>query len=260
MTSSRVDKRIAEYQEQLHEDDLKLFNKCYSDVLNDLRIEEIKDELVDEYQHSEDHLQLIVATASGFHHNPLADGFDSGYRFAFTEPLEEQNLLGKEGVKNGDVLLARETDDKVYLCIVECKAGACGDRNWVTELQGIQKVVETDGYKNTLKSQLGVVDKELRFIQYVLLGKITQTVAMDYGGIDDEMDVPDEYAFWGHAIGSQSMVHVYGKVCDHQLQRTVGNTIDTGKVQNPIQFTFSDHSVTQLKVVIGDLINEKKAE
>lgn len=256
MTLGRIDERITEYREQLHENDLKSFNELYEKELDNLNIAEIRDELIDEYQHSEDHLQLVVATASGFHHTPLADGFDSGYRFAFTEPLEEQNQLGKEGVKNGDILLVRETDEKVYLCIVECKSGGCGGRDWVTELQGIQNVVETDGYEDTLKSQLDVVNKELRFIQYILLGKITQIVAMDYDGLDEDIDIPDEYAFWGYAIGSQSMVHVHGMVSDHQLQRTIGDTIDTGKVQNPIQFTFSDHSVTQLRMIVGDLIKK----
>jgi hypothetical protein len=206
-----------------------------------------------EYQKSEDHLELVAATASAFHQTELAGGYESGYEFAFTEPLEEQNseVVGEEGVTNGDVLLVKEDGPDVYICIVECKAGTHAGREWAKELSDIEDAV--DEYRDTLKRQIGVEQKEIRHEQYVLLGRISQIVAMN----EDNFDISENYAFWGYETGERELVHIQGEVRDLDLKRIITDSIDTSLVENPIEFTYSDHPLTQLKVLIENMIREK---
>jgi len=144
-----VDERIEEYRSRLHSNDRDDFEERFEEEVSQLDIGEIQDELRSEYQQSEDHLELVVAVASGFHQTPLADGYESGYEFAFTEPLEEQNseYVGNEGVKNGDVLLVKEDEGDVYLCVVECKAGSNSGRDWVDELRGIEETLSQEQHR-----------------------------------------------------------------------------------------------------------------
>ncbi|MFP8953143.1 hypothetical protein ACLI4Z_09255 [Natrialbaceae archaeon A-arb3/5] len=259
---SGVDERIEEYRSRLAPDDRREFDQRLETTFDDLEREEIYDELDSELGQSESHLELIIATASAFHQNPIADGYSSGYRFAFTEPLEEQNsdAVGEEEVKNGDVLLAKEEDEDVYLCVIECKAGSTAGRDWVQELEEIEEVINTDGYREKLKEQLGVEGKEIRHEQYVLLGRITQIHSMNYDQIDDDVDIPPNYAFWGYDLGDQQMVNIHGEVRDHELAGVINDSIDAGKIENPINFTYGDHPITKLQVLVEEIVAEKSQD
>lgn len=262
MPNIGVDEQIEDYRSRLHSNDKDDFDERFNEELARLDTDEIRDELRSEYQQSEDHLELVVAVASGFHQTRLADGYASGYEFAFTEPLEEQNseYVGNEGVKNGDVLLVREDEGDVYLCVVECKAGRNAGRDWVDELQGIDESLSQDQHRRTLKSQIGAEDADIRHIQYVLLGKVAEIVAMNYDEIDEALDIPPNYAFWGYDLGDQALMHIHGEVRDQDLMSVIGDSIDTGKVANPIQFTYGDHPLTQLKVLIEKIITTNQKE
>ena len=181
-----VDERIEDYRSRLHPNGKEDFDQRFEEEVSDLDVDEIRDELRNEYQQSENPLELVVAVASGFHQTPLAEGYESGYEFAFTDPLEEQNTgyIGSEGVKNGDVLLVKEDDEDVYLCVVECKAGRNAGRDWVDELQGIEATLPEDQYRETLKSQIGAENSEIRNIQYVLAGRVSEIFAMNYDEIE----------------------------------------------------------------------------
>jgi hypothetical protein len=255
---SWIDDRIEDYRSRLHPDDRDRFDNRYEDALDALDKQEIHDELEANYSLEEDHLELVMAIASAFGHQPVADGYDTGYRFAFTEPLEEQNheLVGEEGVRNGDVLLVKEENGSAKICIVECKAGSSAGRDWVQKLQDIEVIINTDGYRETLKEQLGV--DQIVHEQYVLCGKVAQIVSMDYDRLDGDLDIPENYAFWGYDLGDQRIMQVYGNVRDGQLAGAVHDTMDAGKIENPIELTFGDHTLIQLKVLVERLITEKK--
>lgn len=262
MPTVGVNERIEEYRSRLHANDREDFDERFEEEVSQLDIDEIRDELRSKYQQSEDHLELVVAVASGFHQTSLADGYESGYEFAFTEPLEEQNseYVGNEGVKNGDVLLVKEDEGDVYLCVVECKAGRSAGRGWVDELRGIEETLSQDQHRQTLKSQIGAEDDEIRHIQYVLVGKVAEIVAMNYDEIDDDLDIPPNYAFWGYDLGDQALINIHGEVRDQDLMSVIGDSIDAGKVANPIQFTYGDHPLTQLKVLIEKIITTNQQE
>lgn len=257
-----MDERMENYRSRLHPNDKEDFDERFEEEYSDLDVAEIRDELHKEYQQSEDHLDLVVAIASGFHQTPLAEGYQSGYEFAFSEPLEERNseFVGDEEVKNGDVLLVKEDDGDVYLCVVECKAGSNAGRDWVNELEGIEETLSEDQYRETLKSQIGAEDDEIRHIQYVLAGRVSEIFAMNYDEIEDDLDIPPNYAFWGYDLGDQALVHIYGEVRDQDLMSVIADSIDTGKVANPIQFTYSDHPLTQLKALIEEMITTNQQE
>lgn len=258
---SRINDRIEDYRSRLHSDDRDAFDRQYEQIYDDLNEDAIYDELDTQYGREEDHLELVTATASAFHHRPIADGYESGYRFAFTEPLEEQNseVVGDEEVKNGDVLLAkRDDDEEVYICIVECKAGSSAGRDWTQKLEDIEDVINTDQYREKLKDQLGA--DEIRHEQYVVLGKLTQIISMDYDQLNDDLDIPSNYAFWGYDLGEQQIVKVHGNVRDGDLASVVNDSIDAGKVENPIEFTFGDHPLIKLKVMAERIINEQRKQ
>jgi hypothetical protein len=258
MTTRWINDKVDAYRSELPPDDLSDFNNRYEDMLESLSLEEVRDDLENEYQRSEEHLELIIATASGFHQTELADGYSSGYEFAITEPLEELNSFGEEEVTNGDVLLVKETDKGLYLCIVECKAGGNAGGQWVTELHEIKCVIETEEYKRELKSQIGAKEKQIKHTQYALLGKIIPIHSMNFEKLADDMDIPSDFAFWGYDISDQAMVHVHGEVRDKSLAETIKDSVDAGKVENPLKFTFGDHTLTQLKILIEEMIKEKK--
>lgn len=255
-----TDQKVDEFRSRLPQSDLEKFDRRYQEEREDLNTEEIRAELIDSYQQTEDHLDLVRAIASAFHQDPLADGYESGYKFAFTEPLEELNTLGKqEGARNGDVLLVKENEREVYLCVVECKAGRNAGGTWVNELKDIQETVEErSGNIERLKSQMGVEDKDVKHIQYVLLGKIIQIHSMDFDRLSNEMNIPQEFTFWGCDMRNFSIVNVHGEINDAELASVVEDSIDALKIENPINYTYSDHPLTQLKEVIGALINEKR--
>lgn len=257
-----VDEWIEDYRSRLHLNDRDDFDERFDEEVSGLNIEEIRDELRSGYQQSEDHLELVVAVASGFHQTPLADGYESGYEFALTEPLEEQNseYVGNEGVKNGDVLLVKEDDGDIYLCVVECKAGSNAGRDWVDELQGIEETLSQEQHRQTLKSQIGAEDDEIRHIQYILVGRVAEIHAMNYDEISNDIDIPPNYAFWGYDLGDQALMHIHGEVRDQDLMSVIGDSIDAGKVANPIQFTYGDHPLTQLKVLIEKIITTNQQE
>lgn len=257
---SRIDKRIEDYRSRLHPEDRDRFDEQYDDVYDELDQDAIYDELDTTYEHEEEHLEIVTAIASAFHHKPIADGYETGYRFAFTEPLEEQNSreVGEEQVKNGDVILAKEDDGAAKVCIVECKSGGAAGRDWAKKLEQIEDVVNTDKYRKVLRDQLGV--DEIVFEQYVVCGKLTQIVSMEYDRIDDDLEIPANYAFWGYDLGDQQIVQVHGNVRDQRLAGEVNDSMDAGKVENPIEFTFSDHPLTQLKSLAEWLINTKRKE
>lgn len=257
---SGVDERIEDYRSRLAPDDRREFDQRLETALDDLSVDEIYDELNQEVDQSENHLELIIATASAFHQNPIADGYSSGYRFAFTEPLEEQNseAVGEEGVRNGDALLAKEEEDSIYLCIVECKSGSNAGRDWINELEDIEEAINTDDYREKLKEQLGIEDKEIQHEQYVLLGRAISIFAMDYDRLADDVDIPPNYAFWGYDFGDQKMVNIHGEVRDPELASVINDSIDAGLIENPINFTFSDHPITQLQSLVEELIAEKQ--
>jgi len=83
---------------------------------------------------------------------------------------------------------------------------------------------------------------------------------MNYDEIDDDLDVPPNYAFWGYDLGDQALMHIHGGVRDQDLMSVIGNSIDAGKVANPIQFTYGDHPLTQLKVLIDKIITTNQQE
>jgi len=258
MSGEWVDERIEEYRSRLHPEDKERFDERLDEAIEERSVSEIRDELEQEYQQSESHLELVAATASAFHQTPLAEGYESGYEFAFTEPLEEQNsdIVGEEHVTNGDVLLVKEDGRDIYICIVECKSGSNAGREWTKELRRIEDAV--DEYRDILKEQLGAEEKRIRHEQYVLVGRITQIHAMDYDQLQESMEVADNYAFWGYARGERTLVHSDGEVQDHDLKGVITDSIDASKVENPIDFTFSDHPLTQLKVLIQNTITEKQ--
>ena len=258
MSGGWVDERIEEYRSRLHPEDKERFDERLDEAIEERSVSEIRDELEQQYQQAESHLELVAATASAFHQTPLAEGYESGYEFAFTEPLEEQNsdIVGEEHVTNGDVLLVKEDGRDIYICIVECKSGSNAGREWTKELRRIEDSV--DQYRDTLKEQLGAEEKRIRHEQYVLVGRITQIHAMDYDQLQESMEVADNYAFWGYARGERTLVHSDGEVQDHDLKGVISDSIDASKVENPIDFTFSDHSLTQLKVLIQNIITEKQ--
>jgi hypothetical protein len=260
MSNLGIETLISDYRERLPAADREQFDERLEEEISNLDLEEISDELRSEYEQSEEHLELVAAVASGFHQTPLAGGYDSGYEFAFTEPLEEQNseFVGDEGVKNGDVLLVKNDDENLYLCVVECKSGTHSGREWITELGEIESILSEQRYRDIIKSQIGAPDSEIRHIQYAIVGKISQVVSVNFGQIQSEMDVPPHYALWGYDLGAQSLVHVHGEVRDSDLAGTVNGSIDTGRVSNPIEFTLSDHPLTQLKVMIERIITSKQ--
>lgn len=260
MSGEWVGDRIEEYRSRLHPEDKERFDDRLEEAIEEKSVSEIYDELEQEYQHSEDHLELVAATASAFHQTPLADGYESGYEFAFTEPLEELNsdVVGEERVTNGDVLLVKEDGRDLYICIIECKSGSNAGREWTKELKRIEDVV--DEYSETLKSQLDAEDKRIKHSQYVLVGLITQLYAMDYDQLTESMEIADNYAFWGYARGERTLVHIHGEVRDHDLKGAISDSIDTSKIENPIDFTFGDHSLTILKVLIQNIITENQRE
>ena len=251
-----VDEKIEHYRSRLHTDDRDDFNDLLDDALATLDEDEIRDELESEISKADEHFELIAEISSGF--SPAGEGSNSGYVFAFTEPLEEQNQLGDERVKNGDILLINEQNDVAYLCVIECKSGTCKGSGWVNELHGIRETLDTGRYRQIIKQQLGIEDKELKFVQYVLAGKLIHTVSMDYEGLRDNEDVeiPDDFAFWGFDFDSQSLVHVYGDVRHPPLKRPVASTIDTGIVDNNINFTYSEPPVIQLSTLIENIIDD----
>jgi hypothetical protein len=257
---SRIDNRIEDYRSRLHPEDRDRFDEQYDDAHDELDEDAIYDELDTTYEREEEHLEIVTAIASAFHHKPIADGYETGYRFAFTEPLEEQNSVevGEEEVKNGDVILAKEDGGSAKICIVECKSGSSAGRDWAKKLEQIEKVVNTDKYREVLRNQLGV--DEIVFEQYVVCGKLIQIVSMDYDRIDDDLDIPPNYAFWGYDLGDQQIVQVHGNIRDQRLAGEVNDSMDAGKVENPIEFTFSDHPLTQLKALAERLINTKRKE
>jgi hypothetical protein len=260
MSGEWVDDRIEEYRSRLHPEDKERFDERLEEAIEERSVSEIYDELEQQYQRSESHLELVAATASAFHQTPLADGYESGYEFAITEPLEELNseIVGEEHVTNGDVLLVKEDGRDLYICVIECKSGSNAGREWTKELKKIEDVV--DEYSETLKSQLDAEEKRIRHDQYVLVGRITQLYAMDYDQLTETMEIADNYAFWGYARGERTLVHIHGEVQDHDLKGAISDSIDTSKVENPIDFTFSDHPLTQLKVLIQSIITENQRE
>jgi hypothetical protein len=258
MSGGWVDERIEEYRSRLHPEDKERFDERLDEAIEERSVSEIRDELEQQYQQAESHLELVAATASAFHQTPLAEGYESGYEFAFTEPLEEQNsdIVGEEHVTNGDVLLVKEDGRDIYICIVECKSGSNAGREWTKELRRIEDSI--DQYRDTLKEQLGAEEKRIRHEQYVLVGRITQIHAMDYDQLQESVEVADNYAFWGYARGERTLVHSDGEVQDHDLKGVISDSIDASKVENPIDFTFSDHPLTKLKVLIQNIITEKQ--
>lgn len=254
---SRIDEQIDDYRSRLHPDDREEFNRLYDEAFNGLDEDEILDELETKFTREEAHLDLVMATASAFHPNPLADGYDSGFQFAFTEPLEEQNseIVGEEQVRNGDVLLAKrddDDDDEVYICIVECKAGNSAGRDWVQKMDDIRDIINTEQYREALKEQLDA--EVICHEQYVVLGKVSQIIAMDYDRLKDDLDIPDNYAFWGYDLGDQQISKVYGNIQEPELARVVNDTMDSGKVSNPIELTFGDHPLIKLRVLAEKII------
>jgi hypothetical protein len=257
---SGIDEKIDNYRSRLHPDDRARFDDELDKALDRLDPEAIYDELNANYSQEEDHLEIITAIASAFHHIPIADGYDTGYRFAFTEPLEELNTdtVGEEGVRNGDVLLAKAENGAAKICVIECKSGSSAGRDWTQKLEDIERVINTESYRETLKEQLGV-DKIVHE-QYVVCGKIAQIVSIDYDQLNDDLDIPPNYAFWGYDLGDQQLAQVWGNIRDGQLASVVNNTMDAGKVENPIEFTFGDHPLTMLKVLVEQLINHKRMD
>lgn len=258
MSARSVDDRVDDYVDRLAPNDRNEFNRRYEEELTDRDFEEIREELVGEYQSDERHLDLVTAAASAFDQDPAAGGHESGYEFAFTEPLEEQNSLGEEGVSNGDVLLVKEDGIDVYLCIIECKSGTANESEWSGQLADIQDVIETDEYRETLKVQLGIPEGDIRHVQYVLLGYIGQVHGLQEDLLADGEDIPDAHAYWGYDQGDLSIVNMKGEVQVTSLARAVNSPIDAGMVENPIKFIFGDHVLTQLKEMVESLIDEKK--
>lgn len=267
-----IKQRIEEFRERLPVDVRGQFDDHLNEEINRRDLDAIKNELKQEYEQSEEHLELVTAVASAFHQDPVAPGYDSGFEFAFTEPLEERNsrIVGEEQVTNGDLLLVREDGRGVYLCIVECKSGQANGHSWLRELKRIKETIEPSdgkteaGYKDTLAKQIGYEAADIQDIQYVLLGKLVAVRQLNYNQIIDDIDIEwgdsGHYAVWGFSTGEQKLLHDAGNIRHQDLYEVVGDAVDTGQIDNPIQFTYSDHSLTQLKTIIEQLIVSKKKE
>lgn len=262
MSTVWIENKITDFRHRLSYNDKEDFDQRLAEESSNLDLGGIRDNLESNFRTTENHLELVQAAASGFNQTELADGYSSGYEFAFTEPLEEQNseYVGDYGVSNGDVLLVKIEGQYLYLCIIECKAGATAGRDWVSELGDIEEVLKDEQYLEIIKSQLGEEHREVRHIQYVLLGMTTQVIAMNYDSIVDDVDIPPNYAFWGYSPGEQQMVHIHGEVADDSLNQAISNSIDTGKAANPIDFTYNDHPLTQLRNILEDIIKSKLRE
>lgn len=259
MTAGRIDERIQDYRDRLAPDDRKEFDTRLQEEIDKLSLEEIRDELVGKFEREEHHLELVVAAASAFHQTPIAGGYESGFEFAFTEPLAERNELGESEVTNGDVLLAKTTDENLYLTVIECKSGSHDGSGWINELQDIQEVLEEQRYRSILTRQLGEEEKELKRIQYVLMGRLSQVHALNYDRLEAQYDIPTNYAFWGYDYGDQTLVHVNGEVEDKDLAGVIQSSIDTMKVEAPSEFTFGDHPLIKLKTLIEDIIDDNQS-
>jgi hypothetical protein len=260
---AQIDYLVEDFRSRLPSTNAGEFNEQFNEELNGIDRGEIEDELRVQYEKAEDHLELVVAVASAFHQVPLAGGYDTGYEFAFTEPLEEFNseVMGDEGVKNGDVLLVKKESDHLHFCIVECKAETDPiEIEWLNELMEIRETLEEDGYLEYLKYQAGVEDYEVRDVQYALLGKSipVHSSRIDGDWLQEHADSPSKYAFWGYDLRDQAMTHINGEIRDSDLAREMKSVLDAGKVENPIEFTFSDHPLTQIKRVLERMITQNK--
>lgn len=256
MTGWDIEKHIEDFRDTIPNDSTQRFDKRLREEIDRQDLGEIKDELEQEYEQSEEHLELVEAAASGFYQGRQET--NGNYEFAFTEPLEElnSNTIGEEGVKNGDVLLIKEDGSDVYLCIVECKSGRPKRKQWINELKSIEAAVEE--YKGTLANQIGCNAGNIRHIEYTLLAKLSSVVQIDTTRLNNE--IQNNQSFWGYETGEQSLQSVYGGVQDQDLREMVSDQLDAGTVMTPIGFTCSDHPLTQLKSLIERLIVTKKQE
>lgn len=56
------------------------------------------------------------------------------------------------------------------------------------------------------------------------------------------------------------MVNVHRQVRDPELASVINDSIDAGKIENPINFTFGDYPITQLQPLVEELVVEKQQD
>lgn len=258
MTPGGIDTKLRDYRDRLAAGDVEEFNERLEQEITSLSLQDIRDELIAKFEREKEHLKLVISAVSAFHQTQKAGGYESGYRFAFTEPLAERNMVGESEVANGDVLLAKTDGQNLYTTVIECKSGRHDGAAWIGELKDIEQVLETQQYRSILTRQLGEEQRDLQRIQYVLLGRLSQVHAINFDNLEEEFDIPSNFAFWGFDYGDQTMVHVGGDVEDQDLARVIQSSVDTMKVEAPIKYTFGDHPLIQLKTLIEEIIDEKQ--
>lgn len=255
MGDSWAEEQIEEYKETLIPEDEEKLERAYEESLSDTSAEEVREELAAHVDREETHLELVTAAASAFHQDPLAEGYESGFRFAFTEPLHELNAEATDGEigKTADLLLVKEEDGDCNLCLVECKTGQATP-GWANELDDIAAALEEEEHRDRLLSQAQVSTDELNDIQYVLFGKTNQIHSLNEENLEEECDGELRHAFWGWDRGDQTFVHIHGLVKDPDLSSVVNTPVDAGLVENPIRFTLGEHPLILLRRLIEDIL------
>ncbi|MBY6293883.1 hypothetical protein GLU60_00635 [Nanohaloarchaea archaeon H01] len=218
-----------------------------SDIDEDAKRKELKDSLETRKNHDD----IVGKISSAFHQAEEAEGSETGYEFAFTEPLEEK------GLSNADVLLVKDEGDSVKLCVVECKSGS-KYASWLDQISSIEDVLEEEDNRRELKAQIGCREKEISFIQYVIA-----TSSRNLGEIQPdryEQEYPDNLAIWGLDEWGNLLHPKEDYNCnDRDLSSKVGEGIDYGKVENPIDYTISSHPVIILKNVLFELLKSNQS-
>ncbi|AOV95330.1 hypothetical protein AQV86_05430 [Nanohaloarchaea archaeon SG9] len=238
-----------DYEDELKEvpnPDISKVREYYKDFKSEIDEDQKRKELRDSLDTRKTHDSLVGKIASAFHQAEEAEGSDTGYEFAFTEPLEER------GIPNGDILLVKEEEEGIKLCIVECKSGSKYPK-WFNQISKIKEQLQEEDNRREIKAQIDCRDKEINFIQYVIA-----TSGRNLSDVDPsryEANYPDSIAIWGVDEIQQSLYAKNGYTCnDKDIASKVGEGIDYGRVENPIKYTISSHPVIILQSVLFDII------
>ncbi|QGA80884.1 hypothetical protein [Candidatus Nanohalobium constans] len=243
-----------DYEDKLSEipnPSIEKVREKYEEKKSEIDEEAKRKELKNSLKTRKNHDDIVGKISSAFHQAEEAEGSETGYEFAFTEPLEEK------GLSNADVLLVKDEGDAVKLCIVECKSGS-NYSSWMEQISSIEDVLNEEENKRELKAQIGCRKKDISFIQYVVATNARNLAEVKPDRYD--YDYPSNLAVWGLDEWEQSLYAKEDYNCnDSDLSSKVGDGIDYGKIENPIMYTVSSHPVIILKNVLFELLKSNQS-
>jgi hypothetical protein len=237
-----------DYLETLPPEDKSDLTDLFEEKYRNIDVERVKKDLENKINQQErEIIESAQSIVGGFHPRRRGRDSSSGFEFEFFSPLCEI------GVDGGDLLMARADYNSLHLCIVVCEIGGENPREWVTRINNIDDILDSDNL-DRLKEQLDCSSHSVETLQYITLAREVDLQGFNYSNFNHLVDV-DTHSIWERNREEREFRHLAGTLGHQDLADAIDSGFEYESVGAPtIQYLIGSHPILALEEAVFTLV------